>query len=163
MKGFDHQRRVGTGPTTGEALPAGHQGTVRCPIGLTGLILSCRRREWTLGGDLIMGVTPLISYFGTPMRGLIEGDFPTRESRRSITVTRDVLWESDTARQEGQQEEIEMILKLRSNDPAVGYNRSRRSMPTETTTGNRDSSNRASIRKFVQRAIVAFRPHTSLS
>ena len=66
--------------------------------------------------------TDSISYFGSPDSALIAKDF-TREQRHRFTVTREILWESDTAAQaEVTQKEIEFISSLRSNDPAVGYN-----------------------------------------
>ena len=37
-----------------------------------------------------------INYFGSADSGRIARDF-TREQRRSFTVTREILWESDTA------------------------------------------------------------------
>ena len=53
----------------------------------------------------------------------IASDF-TAEQRRSFTITRDILWESEDASQaEVTRVEIEFIRKFRSNDPAIGYNR----------------------------------------
>ena len=67
--------------------------------------------------------TNSINYFGSASDELIARDF-TPEQRRSFTVTRDILWESETAsRSEVTQVEFEFILRYRSNDPAVGYNR----------------------------------------
>jgi len=66
--------------------------------------------------------TDSINYFGSPDNALIAKDF-TREQRRRFTVTREILWESATATQaEVTQKEIEFIISLKSNDPAVGYN-----------------------------------------
>ncbi|MBL8335631.1 MAG: GIY-YIG nuclease family protein [Rhodoferax sp.] len=66
--------------------------------------------------------TNSINYFGSASDELIARDF-SQEQRRSFTITRDVLWYSESAdRAEVTQKEIEFILKLRSNDPAVGYN-----------------------------------------
>ena len=68
--------------------------------------------------------TDSINYFGSPNNELIAKDF-TREQRRSFVVTREILWESETATpSEVNQKEIEFIVFLRSNDPAVGYNQS---------------------------------------
>lgn len=68
--------------------------------------------------------TNSINYFGSASDELIARDF-TPEQRRSFTVTRDILWESETAsRAEVTRTEIEFILRYHSNDPAVGYNRS---------------------------------------
>jgi len=66
--------------------------------------------------------TNSINYFGSASDELIARDF-TPETRRSFTVTRDVLWESETAsRVEVTRMEIEFIRRFRSNDPDVGYN-----------------------------------------
>ena len=66
--------------------------------------------------------TDSIGYFGSPDSALIAKDF-TREQRRRFTVTKDILWESETATPtQVTQKEIEFIVSLKSNDPAVGYN-----------------------------------------
>jgi hypothetical protein len=66
--------------------------------------------------------TDSINYFGSADSKLIEKDF-TREQRRSFTIKRDVLWESDSASdQEVNQKEIEFINSNESNNPQVGYN-----------------------------------------
>ena len=63
-----------------------------------------------------------INYFGSPDHDLIAADF-TREERRSFTITRVILWESETAPQsEVTEKENEFIRLYRSNDPAIGYN-----------------------------------------
>jgi hypothetical protein len=73
-----------------------------------------------VGSDL----TDTISYFGSPDPKLIAADFPSRSLRRTITVTREILWESQTASDaEVRRKETELILAHRSNDPAVGYNK----------------------------------------
>jgi hypothetical protein len=65
-----------------------------------------------------------ISYFGSPNSALVAGDF-TKEQRRDFTARKEILWESETAaNEEVDAKEIEFILALRSNDPAIGYNRS---------------------------------------
>jgi len=67
--------------------------------------------------------TDAITYFGTPDKRLLESDFPTREERRCMTVTREILWESQTASvSEVLAVEREMILRFKSNDPEIGYN-----------------------------------------
>ena len=67
--------------------------------------------------------TNSITYFGSAAKALIAADF-TREQRRSFTVTREILWESETAdRGEVTAAEVHFIRVLRSNDPAIGYNR----------------------------------------
>jgi len=66
--------------------------------------------------------TDSINYFGSVNNEMIAKDF-TREQRRRFTVTRETLWESETAtRAEVTQKEIEFIKSLKSNDPSVGYN-----------------------------------------
>jgi len=72
-----------------------------------------------VGSDL----TDSISYFGSPDPRLIEQDFPTREARRKMTVTREILWESADAENAAVlARERDFILRLRASDPAVGYN-----------------------------------------
>ncbi|MGA7180957.1 MAG: GIY-YIG nuclease family protein [Thiobacillaceae bacterium] len=66
--------------------------------------------------------TNSINYFGSASSELIAKDF-TPEQRRSFTITRDILWQSETAtRSEVSQVEIEFIRLYGSNDPSVGYN-----------------------------------------
>lgn len=70
--------------------------------------------------------TDSINYFGSANNDIIAADF-TREERRSFTITRDILWESETATQsEITKKEIEFIRLYMSNDPAIGYNKSPR-------------------------------------
>jgi hypothetical protein len=72
-----------------------------------------------VGSDL----TDDICYFGSANAELIALDF-TRKQRRDFTVRREILWESATAsNSEVLHKEIRYILALRSNDPAIGYNR----------------------------------------
>jgi hypothetical protein len=76
-------------------------------------------------GKIYVGqdVTGSIGYFGSPRHAYIERDF-TPEQRRSLTITKDILWESETAtKQEVNEMERHYIVTLRANDPAVGYNR----------------------------------------
>lgn len=71
-----------------------------------------------IGKDL----TDNINYFGSADNKLIEKDF-TREQRRSFTVRKEILWESDIATDaEVNRKEIEYIEVFKSNDPAIGYN-----------------------------------------
>lgn len=66
--------------------------------------------------------TNSVNYFGSASDALIAKDF-TPEQRRSFTVTRDILWHSETAdRTEINRKETEFILALRTNDPRIGYN-----------------------------------------
>jgi hypothetical protein len=45
------------------------------------------------------------------------------ETRQTFAVTREILWESDTAAAaKATAVEVTMIRKHRSNDPAIGYN-----------------------------------------
>jgi len=72
-----------------------------------------------IGKDL----TDSINYFGSADSDLIAQDF-TREERLSFTICREILWESETAtNSEVSKKEAEFILRYRSNDPEVGYNR----------------------------------------
>jgi hypothetical protein len=69
-----------------------------------------------------MDLTDTINYFGSADSKLIERDF-TREQRRDMTIRKEILWESDLASDaEVRRIEVEFIRKLRSNDPAIGYN-----------------------------------------
>lgn len=71
-----------------------------------------------IGKDL----TDTINYFGSADSKLIEKDF-TRDQRRSFTITRVILWESETATdKETNQKEVEFINIFKSNNPSVGYN-----------------------------------------
>ena len=66
--------------------------------------------------------TNSINYFGSASDDLIARDF-SEEQRKSFTVTRDILWQSETAsRSDLNQKEVELILQYRSNDPQIGYN-----------------------------------------
>jgi hypothetical protein len=70
-----------------------------------------------------MDLTNSITYFGSPSPELIAADF-TREERRRFTITKEILWESDTASDaEVRRKEIEFILLSGSNDPSKGYNK----------------------------------------
>jgi len=67
--------------------------------------------------------TNTLTYFGSVDSRLVEHDF-SPEQRRDFTVRKEILWESATASQsEVTRVEIEFIRALRSNDPAIGYNR----------------------------------------
>ncbi len=76
-------------------------------------------------GKIYVGsdVTDTIFYFGSPDNARIAADFPARSQRKIITVTREILWESQTAtRSEVLAVERRYIVELRTNDPVVGYN-----------------------------------------
>ncbi|WP_197706355.1 hypothetical protein [Magnetospirillum sp. 15-1] len=77
-------------------------------------------------GKIYVGVdmTDSITYFGSPDQSLIEADFPSRGARRDMTVRREILWESDIASNaEALRKERELIIALRADDPAIGYNK----------------------------------------
>jgi hypothetical protein len=66
--------------------------------------------------------TDSTNHFGSASSELIAKDF-THKHGRDFTIRKVILWESKTASpKEVSQKEIEFILKLRSNDPTVGYN-----------------------------------------
>lgn len=76
-------------------------------------------------GKIYVGqdITDSANYFGSASSNLIADDFP-REARRSFTITKDILWESETAtNEEVSAVERDFILQFRANDPSVGYNR----------------------------------------
>jgi hypothetical protein len=67
-------------------------------------------------------VTDSINYFGSASSALIAKDF-TREQHRDFTIRKEILWESEFASDsEVTQKEIEYIVALHANDPAIGYN-----------------------------------------
>lgn len=75
-------------------------------------------------GKIYVGqdLTDSINYFGSASDALIARDY-TRAERRDFRIRREILWESRTAsRAAVTAKEIEWILRLRSNDPAIGYN-----------------------------------------
>jgi hypothetical protein len=64
-----------------------------------------------------------INYFGSASSELIAKDF-TREQRRDFTIRKEIIWESETTTPTSPTaKELEFILALKSNDPAIGYNR----------------------------------------
>ena len=78
-----------------------------------------------------MDMTDNIRYFGSVDAETLARDF-TREQRKKFTVTREILWESATGtRGEVMRKENEFIKAFRSNDPAVGYNRTPKFNPTK--------------------------------
>lgn len=73
-----------------------------------------------IGKDL----TGTFRYFGSPNSKLLESDF-TEEEKKDFTVRREILWQSnDTTDSEVNKKEVELILKYKSNNPKIGYNRS---------------------------------------
>lgn len=70
-----------------------------------------------------MDLTGTALYFGSPRKHEIADDLGA-EVCRDLTVRKQVLWESLTASDaEVRAMEIKLIRELRSNDPAIGYNR----------------------------------------
>jgi hypothetical protein len=75
-----------------------------------------------VGSDL----TDSANYFGSASSALIRNDF-TREELRDFTIRKEILWESeDATKSEVLRVEGQFIRELRSNDPAIGYNRTHR-------------------------------------
>ena len=75
-------------------------------------------------GKIYVGqdVTNSIGYFGSPNSAYLAADF-TAEQRLSFTVMRDILWESELAtKEEVNAMERHFIIRLRANDPSIGYN-----------------------------------------
>jgi hypothetical protein len=67
--------------------------------------------------------TDSTNYFGSASSKLGAEDF-TREQRQDFAIRREILWESETTTQaEVTAKELGFILALKSNDPAIGYNR----------------------------------------
>jgi hypothetical protein len=79
-------------------------------------------------GKIYVGqdLTGSIGYFGSPNSKCVEADF-TLEQARDFTLRKQILWQSEDATDdEVDAKEIELILALHSNDPAIGYNRTLR-------------------------------------
>lgn len=73
-----------------------------------------------VGSDL----TDDINYFGSASSKLIAEDF-SRSERLCFTVSREILWESsDATDREVRKIEQRLIVELKANNPATGYNRS---------------------------------------
>lgn len=72
-----------------------------------------------IGKDL----TNSINYFGSANDKIIEADF-SKEERKSFTITRDILWESEDASNKlVAEKEVYFIKLFSSNNPSIGYNR----------------------------------------
>jgi hypothetical protein len=68
-------------------------------------------------------LTDQITYVGSIANDLFRADFPD-EQARDFTVRKEILWQSDTTdHDEVERAEIDWIVRLRANDPTVGYNR----------------------------------------
>lgn len=77
--------------------------------------------------------TDSINYFGSANDALIARDF-SRAERRDFTIRKELLWESLSATDaELTRKELEFILALRANDPAIGYNQWPKFKPSEDT------------------------------
>ncbi len=73
-----------------------------------------------IGKDL----TGTFRYFGSPDSKLLESDF-IDEEKKDFTIRREILWQSnDATDREVNKKEVELILKYKSNNPKIGYNRS---------------------------------------
>jgi hypothetical protein len=80
-----------------------------------------------IGKDL----TNTFRYFGSPNSKLLESDF-TDEEKKDFTIRREILWQSNDATDgEVNEKEVELILKYKSNNPKIGYNRSQNSKKNE--------------------------------
>ena len=76
-------------------------------------------------GKIYIGqdITNSIGYFGSPNSELLSKDF-TPQQRKSFRITKDILWESETAtNKEVTEMENKLILENKSNNPEIGYNR----------------------------------------
>jgi hypothetical protein len=65
-------------------------------------------------------------YFGSPDIQVINKDFENlpEDIRKDYTVRKQILWESASCSEsELAAKEVEFILKHKSNDPKIGYNR----------------------------------------
>lgn len=82
-------------------------------------------------GKIYVGLdlTGSMLYFGSPSAD-IAADF-TEEERRDLTIRKQILWEERNATEaEARAMEVTLIRQLRSNDPAIGYNRWPRRKPS---------------------------------
>jgi hypothetical protein len=76
-------------------------------------------------GKIYVGkdLTDTLTYFGSPNSELVRQDF-SREQQRDFVIHKQILWESETASNaEVALMEAHYIRTLKSNDPAIGYNR----------------------------------------
>lgn len=75
-------------------------------------------------GKIYVGsdITDCASYFGSPSPKQIELDYPVKTGA-TITLTKEILWHDPSAsKSETLKQEREMIVRLRANDPTLGYN-----------------------------------------
>ncbi len=76
-------------------------------------------------GKIYVGkdLTGTFRYFGSPNSEILENDFSENEKEK-FTITREILWKSNSANdEEVNKKEVELILKYKSNDPKIGYNK----------------------------------------
>lgn len=75
-----------------------------------------------------MDLTGTYLYFGSPSAGeQIAADHQTDRSDFTVTLRKEILWESETATDtEVRAKEIELIRATGANNPAIGYNRTPR-------------------------------------
>jgi hypothetical protein len=75
-----------------------------------------------------MDLTGTLLYFGSPSaHEQIAADLDLDGHRLELTLHKEILWESETATDaEVRAMEVRLIREHRSNDPAIGYNRSPR-------------------------------------
>jgi hypothetical protein len=76
-------------------------------------------------GKIYVGkdLTGTVTYFGSPAPWLVAADF-TFPELSDFTIRREILWKADDADDaEVNEREVQFIRELRSNDPAIGYNR----------------------------------------
>ena len=72
-----------------------------------------------IGKDL----TGTFRYFGSVDNKLLEQDF-SEDEKKDFTIRRQILWQSKNATdEEVNKKEVEFILKYKSNEPEIGYNR----------------------------------------
>lgn len=71
-----------------------------------------------IGKDL----TWTFRYFWSVNSKILENDF-TEDEKRVFTITREILWQSDSASdEEVNKKEVEYIMQYKSNNPKIGYN-----------------------------------------
>jgi hypothetical protein len=75
-----------------------------------------------------MDLTGTLLYFGSPgAHEQIAADLRLDGHHLELRIRNDILWESETATDaEVRAMEVRLIRELRSNDPAIGYNRTPR-------------------------------------
>ena len=89
-------------------------------------------------GKDIGGKGHSLRYFGSWDNGLVQRDF-SDEQLRDFALRKEILFESANKR-EVSAKEGELIISLRSNDPAVGYNRTHRATATSARKRSPESS-----------------------